>query len=141
MPKNKTLLVLTISLLASIILAGCGTQSATEAPQDPDPQEALPTPNMENTEAATQTEAPQEASSTEAPAEAPTEVSAEASTASVSFAKDVFPIIQSRCINCHGGERVEASLLMRTYDEIMAGSENGAVIILSFRVTSKAAYW
>jgi uncharacterized membrane protein len=47
----------------------------------------------------------------------------------VSFANDVMPIIQSRCVRCHGEDRVEESLLMRTYEEIMAGSENGPVIV------------
>jgi hypothetical protein len=47
----------------------------------------------------------------------------------VSFANDVMPIIQSRCVRCHGEDRVEEGLLMRTYEELMSGSENGPVII------------
>ena len=43
MKNNKTILILTVSLIAGILLAGCGTQSApepvaTEAPQSADPQ-------------------------------------------------------------------------------------------------------
>jgi mono/diheme cytochrome c family protein len=39
------------------------------------------------------------------------------------------PIIQSRCINCHGGERVEKGLNLGSYADLMAGSENGPVIV------------
>jgi uncharacterized membrane protein len=47
----------------------------------------------------------------------------------VSFANDVLPIIQSRCINCHGREQIEEGLVMLTYADIMAGSDNGPVVI------------
>lgn len=63
------------------------------------------------------------------PTEAPAEAPADAPTTGISFANDVLPIIESCCVNCHGGDRIEAELLMRTYDEIMAGSENGPVVI------------
>lgn len=122
--KNKTTLILTIGLLLSIVLAGCGTQAAAE-----DPQEALPTPNVEITAAESPTEAPPQAAPTEVPAEAPTEAPASGSSASVSFANDVFPIIQSRCINCHGGDRIEEGLVMLSHADLMAGSDNGPVIV------------
>jgi hypothetical protein len=32
-------------------------------------------------------------------------------------------------VNCHGGERVEEGLLLRSYAELMSGSDNGPVII------------
>jgi uncharacterized membrane protein len=47
----------------------------------------------------------------------------------VSFANDVLPIIQSRCINCHGGDRTEEGLVMLTYADIIAGSDNGPVVV------------
>jgi hypothetical protein len=53
----------------------------------------------------------------------------EAANGSVSFANDVFPIIDSRCINCHGGERTEEGLVMFTHADLMAGSDNGPVIV------------
>lgn len=51
----------------------------------------------------------------------------------VSFAADVKPIIDARCVTCHGGvydgeERTELSFDMTTYEGIMAGSEYGPVI-------------
>jgi mono/diheme cytochrome c family protein len=38
------------------------------------------------------------------------------------------PLIESRCINCHGGERTQEGLDMKTHAAIMAGSENGPVV-------------
>ena len=100
MITNKTILVLTVSILASVILGACVTQApaepaAVEAPQSTEPQEA----------------------------------SAEVPVGEVSFADDVLPIIESRCVKCHGGDRIEEGLLMRTYDEILAGSDNGPIIV------------
>lgn len=46
----------------------------------------------------------------------------------VSFSKDVLPVLQSHCINCHGGQRTSEGLDMKTYESLMAGSENGSVI-------------
>jgi uncharacterized membrane protein len=48
--------------------------------------------------------------------------------ATVSFANDVLPIIQSRCINCHGGERTQEGLSLKSHAELMAGSDNGTVV-------------
>jgi mono/diheme cytochrome c family protein len=118
--NNKHILSIAIILLVSIFLAGCGAQApvdpaVTNAPQSADPQPE-PTEMTESEPTAVPTEAPEEA-----PADAP--------TGEVSFANDIVPIIQSRCINCHGGDRIEEGLLLRTYDEILAGSENGPVIV------------
>lgn len=126
MKYNKIILILTISLLASIILGACGAQAPAEPDEASAPQSSDPEP-APATEAPSEPEA--EAAEEPAPTEAPMEDAADASTGEVNFANDVLPIIESRCVNCHGGDRIEAELLMRTYDEIMAGSENGAVVI------------
>jgi len=39
------------------------------------------------------------------------------------------PIIQSRCIGCHGRDRIEEGLDMNTHASLMAGSDNGPVIV------------
>jgi len=49
-------------------------------------------------------------------------------TATVSFSADVLPIINSRCENCHGGDKIEKDLNLLSYNGIMAGSEDGAVV-------------
>ncbi|MBN1450050.1 MAG: hypothetical protein JW963_03470 [Anaerolineales bacterium] len=124
MINNKPILVLTLSLLASLVLAGCGTQAASEPVAIEAPQNADQQPAPTEMAAPAPTEVP-----AEAPAEVPTEAPAEVSSAAVSFTNDVMPIIQSRCINCHGGDRIEEGLVMHSYDELLAGSENGPVII------------
>ena len=47
----------------------------------------------------------------------------------VSFQKDVVPLFQGYCVNCHGVERISRGLDLRTYESAMKGSQNGAMII------------
>jgi uncharacterized membrane protein len=51
-----------------------------------------------------------------------------AAAATVSFAKDILPLLQNRCVNCHGGERTSKGLSLNSFDAVMAGSENGPVV-------------
>lgn len=57
-----------------------------------------------------------------------------AGEAEVSFANDVFPIIERRCVKCHGGlkedgtPRIEEGLKLTSYADILAGSWNGSVV-------------
>lgn len=132
MKNSKLLLVLIFALLASIIVAGCGPQASTE-PEDGtasqtaelEPSATVEVPTVAETESPTEEPSPTEAP-TEIPTEPPTE---EALVVTISFSEEVLPIINSRCVNCHGGREIEEGLLLRTYEEIMAGSDNGAVII------------
>ena len=50
------------------------------------------------------------------------------SSAEISYATDVRPILESRCASCHMGEFVSEGLDMNTYESLMEGSENGPVI-------------
>jgi mono/diheme cytochrome c family protein len=60
----------------------------------------------------------------------PTEIQPQASpTLKISFANDVLPILHSRCIVCHGGERREQGLNLTSYSTLIAGSENGPIIV------------
>ncbi len=52
-----------------------------------------------------------------------------ASGAMVSFTDDILPLFESRCMKCHGQERLEEGLSLRTYTDMMAGSKNGAVVL------------
>lgn len=106
------------------LLTACGAQPA-DTPV-PAPTEELSTATQAPTDvpAATDTTAPTEAAVTETAAATQSAVEG----ATVSFANDVMPIIQSRCINCHGGDRIEEGLSMNTHAEIMAGSDNGSVV-------------
>ena len=119
MINNKTILVLAFSLIVSLALVGCGTQAPAETvAADPGPS-ADPQPEP------TKMSEPEPT----VPPEAPTEAPVEAPAGEVSFANDVMPIVQSRCINCNGGDRIEEGLVFFTYEDVMAGSDNGPVVI------------
>ncbi len=51
-----------------------------------------------------------------------------ASTTPVSFSRDVLPIFTQICVKCHSGPNPPHSLVLTTYDDVLAGSENGNVI-------------
>jgi len=66
-------------------------------------------------------------SASTSPANAATQ--AQTSNTSVSFAKNVMPILENSCTSCHGVEQMKAGMDMRTYQGLMAGSSNGPVIV------------
>jgi mono/diheme cytochrome c family protein len=106
------------------LLTACGSEPTT-APASPPTDTSAPATESP-TEAATE-------ASTEAPTEAPAVTEAPATQpavqgAAVSFASDILPIFQSRCIGCHGGERTQEGLDLKTHASLMAGSENGPVV-------------
>ncbi|MBL8051138.1 MAG: hypothetical protein JNM46_07950 [Anaerolineales bacterium] len=47
----------------------------------------------------------------------------------VSFQDDIQPILERRCIKCHGGEFPSEGLNVETYESLISGSQNGLVII------------
>jgi mono/diheme cytochrome c family protein len=51
-----------------------------------------------------------------------------ASAGPVSFARQVLPIFQASCSDCHGAETKEVELSLITYADVMKGSEYGTVI-------------
>src|SRR4051812_23154057 len=50
------------------------------------------------------------------------------SPSAIDFVRDVQPILQSRCISCHGPEKQKADLRFDIKSMALKGSENGAVI-------------
>jgi mono/diheme cytochrome c family protein len=46
----------------------------------------------------------------------------------VSFSRQIAPIFQAKCSECHGADTQEAGLNLSTYDLAMKGSEYGTVI-------------
>lgn len=112
---RKTILILT--LITAVVLAGCGGAAlTTESAPVPAPTEAATTaPVVENTAV------------TEAPTA--TTVAEAAPAGEISFSNDILPIFESRCVNCHGGQRTSEGLSLKTYDTLLAGSKNGAVLI------------
>ncbi|NOH02292.1 MAG: hypothetical protein HND47_10220 [Chloroflexi bacterium] len=113
------------AFLLILVLTACGTRSipATETPQTPpEPATATETvsPPTATLPAPTDTSVPitEEATATK-----------EVSAATVSFANDVYPILEERCIKCHGVETRKEGLDMLTYDNLLAGSRNGPVLV------------
>jgi mono/diheme cytochrome c family protein len=49
-------------------------------------------------------------------------------TGEVSFASDVLPIFERRCVNCHGGEKTEEGLVLKSHADVITGSWNGPVV-------------
>ena len=109
-----------ILIIIAGLLSACGSQSTAAPTAASQSTEQVSPATSAPTEAA---KAP-EALATEAPA---TQPAAQGTT--VSFTKDVLPIIESRCINCHGGERTEKGLNLKSFADVMSGSENGPVIV------------
>jgi len=122
-----------ITTLTIGLLSACGSQP-TKTPTSTMTKEIVPaTATSTNTPLATNTITP---TNTATPTETlqPTEEStAELSTTTtgVSFANDVFPILQGWCIKCHGDDRVEEGLSMKTYADLMSGSDNGVDVVPS----------
>jgi hypothetical protein len=113
----KTKFVIFILLIG--VLTACGAQPTESPASSPTDQPAAPTQAPLPTDAAIPTAIVQ-------PTVPPTSGSAQ--TATISFSTDVFPILQSRCVNCHGGDRIEEGLIMKSFADIMAGSENGPIV-------------
>jgi mono/diheme cytochrome c family protein len=109
--KIAIFILRTATLVLSVgLLSACASQATnTPASVSQPTEQVLPASQAPATEPATATQ----------PA---------AQAASVSFANDVLPIIQSRCTNCHGGDRTEKGLNLKTYTDLMSGSENGPVV-------------
>lgn len=114
-----------ILLLIVGLLSACATQP-TEEPTIPPTEEVVPaTAAPTDAPVATDTSAPSAEPTT---ADSPTTEAAPAG-GTVSFAADILPIFESRCLNCHGGNRTEEGLSLKSHAEALTGSEGGAVIL------------
>jgi mono/diheme cytochrome c family protein len=45
------------------------------------------------------------------------------------FAKEVWPVLQARCVECHGPDRQKAGMRLDSPEAIAKGSENGPVLV------------
>ena len=98
--------------------APTATESAEEAPSA--------TPSEEEP-VSTATESAEIAPSATPPPE-PTEA-APAPESAISFAGEVLPIFNSRCVQCHGESRTRGGLRLDSYQAAMASSESGPSIV------------
>ncbi|HJQ13295.1 MAG TPA: c-type cytochrome domain-containing protein [Anaerolineales bacterium] len=119
---KSTYVKIVLFVLLVGLLAACGS-SPTEAPAAPSTDTASPATEAPTDVPPVTTAATEPPAATEVPATQPA-----AGGATVSFANDILPLIQSRCIGCHGGDRTEEGLDMNTHASLMAGSEDGPVV-------------
>ena len=116
-PKKANMLLLFIAILAVALLSACGTPQST-------PTAAVVEPTVATTD-------------TGAAATEPAPATESAPAVEVSYSKDIAPLLDASCLNCHGGDRTSKGLSVKTYDELMAGSVNGAMIVAGDPAGSK----
>src|SRR5688500_13693089 len=52
-----------------------------------------------------------------------------AAAASADFMRDVRPILESRCVGCHGPEKQKGKLRVDTREALLKGGENGPALV------------
>ncbi len=108
-------------LVVGLVLTACGTPAST-ATEAPPPTavvvESTAAPTDTPTEQAVVVPTVTTAAATEPPA-----------AAAISFANDILPILESRCLNCHGGRETKEGLSLASFSALMAGSDNGPVVV------------
>jgi mono/diheme cytochrome c family protein len=123
---SRICIALGITTLVSMVLVGCANQS-----QSPAASQGKGAGAAENSQSAGPVANPTGITGT------PGSVSGVASNGKVSFTNDIMPIIQAACINCHGGEKTSKGLDMKTFESLMAGSQNGAILVPGDATNSK----
>lgn len=118
---QKTRKIFPVLVLAiALLLAACGASAPVTS------EAAAPAATTVPATQAPVVAPTQESSPVAAPEATPT--TAASASGEVSFSRDVLPVLESRCINCHGGQRTSEGLDMKTYAALMAGSQNGPVV-------------
>jgi hypothetical protein len=127
-PVRQLVFLGLMMLSLAVLISACGAQAAATAPAAPT------TAPVQATQAPAATTVPADTAAPPADTAVPA-----TSAATVSFANDILPILQSRCINCHGGQKTEKGLDLTTYDTLMMGSENGPVVVAGDSTNSMLA--
>jgi len=141
--RQSGLILITGAIWGGLLALALGaTSPPPRAPQTPPTQVvAVPAPTVAPTLSPTSNVAPTMATTLAAATVTPTAIKppaaaatdtpaagAASGTVAVRFAKEVLPVLERRCVNCHGGERIDAGLGLKTYADVMQGSENGPVV-------------
>jgi len=140
MTKTRQLLIFAALLTIILLLAACGGAASapthTAAAPSPTLAAATPAPTktpMPATPAPTPTETPAPtatATATPAPTEGPTAFpSPTATLVAISYATDIQPIFNKRCIKCHAGDSAPRGLLLGSYEEALKGSAYRPVVV------------
>jgi len=106
-----------VLLLLAGLLSACGSQAANTPTSQPAGNPVAAATQAPATAPAAATDS--SGAATQAPA---------VSGATVSYTTDIQPLLDSRCVNCHGGNKTEKNLSLKSYNDVMAGSENGSVV-------------
>jgi mono/diheme cytochrome c family protein len=121
MSITRNIQIVVTILVVSLALTACGSPApaVTEAST---PTEAVAESTVAPTDAPTAQAVIEPTATTAAATEPP-------AAAAVSFANDILPILESRCLNCHGGRETKEGLSVASYGALMTGSDNGPVVI------------
>lgn len=134
---KSTYVKIALFVLIAGSLTACGSQ-ATNTPASVLQPTAAVDPAASSPSGAQVATDPPVSTDTSAPVtEAAAATQPAAQGAIVSFAQDVLPLLESRCTNCHGRERTEKGLNLKTYADMMQGSENGPVVTAGNAADSK----
>ncbi len=106
--------------VVAMLLTACGGGAVDSTPLPESPETSAP-----DMAAVTETPKPEAASSETV---VPTD-SVSSSGEAVSFENDVMPIFNSRCLQCHGGDDTKGGLSLASFTALMAGSEDGPVVV------------
>jgi hypothetical protein len=71
------------------------------------------------------------------PAARPTTLPPAATKQGVTFANDIKPLFEASCVKCHSGQRAKARLHLDTREGVLAGSEDGKVLVSGDSAKSK----
>ena len=126
--------LIALSLVLILILAACSGNAPANTVMENNNSENTANNMAENSHDSTTPSEAENTTTENAPAEENNSgdtASAEdvSAAATVSFSGDVLPILESRCANCHGGERTEGGLVVLSYADLMAGGESGPAVI------------
>jgi hypothetical protein len=134
--KTKLFTLILSLLLIAMLLSACGGGNTTgdmpekqpEVPAGDNSQDSSP-PDQPDQQTGDNQPSTQPLPPDDGDGETPSEDPAGGDASTVSFANDVLPILRSRCLTCHGGDRIEGDLVVASYAELLSGGESGAVVI------------
>lgn len=121
MSITRSIQIVVTIFVVSLALTACGSPAPTET-ESPVSTEIAVEPTVAPTDTPTEQVVIEPTATTAAATEPPT-------AAAVSFANDILPILESRCLNCHGGRETKEGLSVASYGALMAGSDNGPVVV------------
>ena len=125
----KQIKVVVLILVLALVLAACGGQAAEqvqEAVQEAAEQAAEPQEEAAEEPAEEEAAPAEEEAEAEAPEDEPEPTPEPEESDEISFAANIFPILENRCIDCHG---TDGGWDATTYDLFMTTGDHSPVVI------------